>query len=216
MKSSAGPLAVLAAALLCAFPARAQDETRCSCSPRRHSRSLSRPSARRSRRRTRRPQSSGDFAGSPALVAQIESGAPADVIATADAANMATARKGLLLGGAADLRAQPARDHGRNGNPKDIKGWPISGPQDLSCPRRRSRARRALSRARSLKAAGVAVRSRSQRGDVKAVAEQGGDRRGRRRDRLHDRRALPPATSVERRRDPRRAERDRELSHRGW
>lgn len=63
-----------------------------------------------------------NFAGSPALVAQIESGAPADVIATADTANMAKLETAKRL---AEAPAPFARNTleivVERGNPKNVR-----------------------------------------------------------------------------------------------
>lgn len=110
------------------------------------------------------------FAGSPALVAQIEQGAAADVIATADTANMQKLADGRHL-------AAPARMFGSNrlaiavepGNPKHLKGL-----ADLANPALivvlaaeqvpvGKYAREALARA------GVEVKPRSLEENVKAV-----------------------------------------------
>ena len=111
-----------------------------------------------------------NFAGSPALVAQIESGAPADVIATADAPNMARLEsKGLLSGAAAVFARNRLEIVVEKGNPKRITGLADLGRKDLvvilaaeAVPAGRY-AREALS------AAGVTVEPKSLEENVKAV-----------------------------------------------
>jgi molybdate transport system substrate-binding protein len=111
-----------------------------------------------------------NFAGSPALVAQIESGAPAEVIATADPLSMERLERAGLL-------ASPPAVFARNrleivvepGNPKGVKDLADLARPDLlvilaaeSVPAGRY-AREAL------RAAGVAVAPRSLEENVKAV-----------------------------------------------
>ena len=60
-----------------------------------------------------------NFAGSPTLVQQIREGAPADVFASADEANMQKlVDAGAVAGSAAGLRAEPAADRRRQGQPE--------------------------------------------------------------------------------------------------
>ncbi len=110
------------------------------------------------------------FAGSPALVAQIESGAPADVIATADAATLARLEESGAL---ADAPAVFARNRleiaVERGNPKGVKGLADLAREDLVvilCAETVPAGRYARE---ALKAAGVAVEPKSLEENVKAV-----------------------------------------------
>jgi molybdate transport system substrate-binding protein len=71
-----------------------------------------------------------NFAGSPALVAQIESGAPADVIATADATNMAKLEKaGRLTNPSAAFARNTLEVAVERGNPENVRAL-----EDLARP----------------------------------------------------------------------------------
>ena len=110
------------------------------------------------------------FAGSPALVAQIESGAPADVIATADAANMS---KLEATGRLASTPAVFARNRleivVERGNPKRVKGLADLARADLVVLLAAEAVPAGRYAREALKAAGVRVEPRSLEENVKAL-----------------------------------------------
>lgn len=110
------------------------------------------------------------FAGSPALVAQIESGAPADVIATADTANMTKLEsKGALTGAPAVFARNRLEIVVEKGNPKGVKGLADLGRKDLIVILAAEAVPAGRYAREVLKAAGVTVEPRSLEENVKAV-----------------------------------------------
>ena len=110
------------------------------------------------------------FAGSPALVAQIESGAPAEVIATADTTNMS---KLEAAGRLANAPAVFARNRlaivVEHGNPKGVKGLADLARADLVVILAAEAVPAGRYARDALKAAGVRVEPSSLEENVKAV-----------------------------------------------
>ena len=130
------------------------------------------------------------FGGSSDLVAQIQSGAPADVFASADTANMdKLVADGLVDGDPVGLRGQHPRDRRpagqpgrhhvvRRPRPRPASTWSSAPPR---CPAARPRRRCA-------EAAGVTLAPVSEEQTVTDVLTKVELRRGRRRPGLRDRR----------------------------
>jgi molybdate transport system substrate-binding protein len=111
-----------------------------------------------------------NFAGSPALVAQIESGAPADVIATADGANMAKLESQGLLAGAPVVFARNGLEIVvEKGNPKGIAGLTDLARADLVVILAAEAVPAGRYAREALAAAGVTVEPKSLEENVKAV-----------------------------------------------
>lgn len=113
------------------------------------------------------------FAGSPALVAQIEAGAPADVIATADTANMDRLEKAGLLDGKpapfAGNRLEIAVEHG---NPKGVRRLADLAREDLVVILAAEAVPAGRYAREALRKAGVTVEPRSLEENVKAVVNK--------------------------------------------
>jgi molybdate transport system substrate-binding protein len=111
-----------------------------------------------------------NFAGSPALVAQIESGAPAEVIATADSANMAKLESAGRLANAPAVFARNRLEIVvERGNPKGVKGLADLARVDLVVILAAEAVPAGRYAREALKAAGVTVEPRSLEENVKAV-----------------------------------------------
>jgi molybdate transport system substrate-binding protein len=113
------------------------------------------------------------FAGSPALVAQIESGAPADLIATADTVNMDKLAQAELLDGTptpfAGNRLEIAVEHG---NPKRVRGLADLARKDLVVILAAEAVPAGRYAREALKKAGVTVGPKSLEENVKAVVNK--------------------------------------------
>jgi hypothetical protein len=83
-----------------------------------------------------------NFAGSPTLVQQIREGAPADVFASADEANMQKLVDAGAVAGSPQVRAEPAVDRGRQGQPASHRR--PRRPRDTRPDRRPLRRERAV------------------------------------------------------------------------
>lgn len=109
------------------------------------------------------------FAGSGSLVAQIEHGAPADVVATADTASM----KRLADAGLVELATTFARNKltvlVESGNPKGVTGLADLSRTDLKVVLGDETVPAGRYAAQALKAAGVGVKPVSREADVKAA-----------------------------------------------
>lgn len=110
------------------------------------------------------------FAGSPALVAQIESGAPAEVIATADAVNMKKLEAaGLLASAPATFARNRLEIVVERGNPMGVKGLADLARPDLIVILAAPAVPAGRYARDALRSAGVAVAPRSLEPSAKAV-----------------------------------------------
>ena len=110
------------------------------------------------------------FAGSPALVAQIESGAPADVIATADPASMRKLESAGLLAAAPAVFARNRLEIVvERGNPKGVRGLADLSRADLVLVLAAVAVPAGRYAREALQGAGVRAEPRSLEENVKAV-----------------------------------------------
>jgi molybdate transport system substrate-binding protein len=110
------------------------------------------------------------FAGSSALVAQVESGAPAEVIATADAVNMGKLEStGRLAGAPAVFARNRLEIVVERGNPQGVKGLADLARSDLIVILAAEAVPAGRYARQALQTAGVTVAPRSLEQNVKAV-----------------------------------------------
>jgi molybdate transport system substrate-binding protein len=110
------------------------------------------------------------FAGSGSLVAQIESGAPADVIATADPDSMRTLERAGVLASAPAVFARNRLEIAvERGNPKGVRGLADLARSDLVVILAAETVPAGRYARQALGAAGVRVEPRSLEENVKAV-----------------------------------------------
>lgn len=112
------------------------------------------------------------FAGSQQLVAQIEAGAPADVVATADQATMARLAAGGLVDPPVDFAGNRLEIAVAPGNPKAVAGLGDLGRADLRVVLADPSVPAGRYAAQALDRAGVTVRPASLDLDVKAVVQR--------------------------------------------
>jgi molybdate transport system substrate-binding protein len=110
------------------------------------------------------------FAGTSTLVTQLQQGAYADVLASADTHNMSTAVGAGLVGGAPTVFARNKLEIAvAPGNPKDIKALSDLGRSDLVLVLAQPQVPVGLYSAQVLQMAGVTAHPASLEADVKAV-----------------------------------------------
>ena len=109
------------------------------------------------------------FAGSPALVAQVESGAPADVIATADPTSLQRLERAGLLADAPTVFARNRLEIVERGNPKGVRGLGDLARADLVVILAGEAVPAGRYARDTLRAAGVRVEPRSLEENAKAV-----------------------------------------------
>ena len=110
-----------------------------------------------------------NFAGSGALVTQIQQGAPADVIATADTSSMKTLTDGDLVETPKTFARNKLEILVEPGNPKGIKGLADLARRDLKVVLADETVPAGKYAAQALTAAGVTVKPVSKEPDVKAA-----------------------------------------------
>ena len=109
------------------------------------------------------------FAGSPALVTQIEQGAPADVVATADNATMTKLVDAGLVEGPATFAHNKLEIVVRPGNPKAITGVADLARDDIVFVTEDDTVPAGRYAAQMLQAAGITVNPKSREPNVKAA-----------------------------------------------
>jgi len=109
------------------------------------------------------------FAGSGALVTQVQQGAPADVIATADPASMNKLRVAGLVDPPTSFATNRLEILVEPGNPKDIRGLQDLSRNDIKLVVADENVPAGRYSAQALQAAGVTVRPVSKEADVKAA-----------------------------------------------